>query len=135
MYGPTNMHSLPYLNRGRLPLLQDPRITPEIIAAAFDYNNPPSERAIPTKIEDYTQPRALVGLKVFKSAIITEFLLRGPVKKERGKLRTIARFLFRGLVKKESSKLSLPKKGCVSREEIDEISELLQIWITSSNSS
>jgi hypothetical protein len=131
MYGPTNMHSLPYLNRGRLPRLPDPQVTSEMIAAAFDDNNPPTEIAIPTVQEDYTKPRALISLKVFKSAIIAEFLLRCPVKKERGRLRTIASFVFRGLVRKESKKLTLPKKGCVSDEEIDEISESLQMDRTS----
>jgi pimeloyl-ACP methyl ester carboxylesterase len=135
MYGPTNMHSLPYLNRGRLPHLPDPRVTPEMIAAAFDYNNPPTEIAIPTVMEDYSKPRALVSLKVFKTAIIAEFLLRGPVKKERGRLRRIAGFFFRDLVRKESNKLSLPKKGCVSDNEIDEISELLQNLDMKSDSS
>lgn len=95
------MHSLPYLERfskrSTLPC------TPDVLAAATNYNRPPTEQAIVTD-EDYAKPRSVMGMTVFRKSIITEFLIKGLVRQEDGTLR-------------------LPEPGSVRKEEVDAISK------------
>jgi len=102
-YGPTNMHQLPYLSSGRLSDLVLPPCTTELLKAATDFDNPPTEIDIPLRVEDYTRPRGVMGLAVFRESIITEFILRGFIEGPDGSL-------------------ELPAQGCVAAEEIDGIS-------------
>jgi hypothetical protein len=104
-YGPTNMHQLPYLRSGRLSALVLPSCTTELLKAATDFDNPPTEIDIPLRVEDYTRPRGIMGLAVFRESIIAEFILRGFIEGPGGSLQ-------------------LPTQGCVAAEEIDGISTI-----------
>lgn len=104
MYGPTNFHSLPWLNRGRLARMQCKPCTPSLLAEATDYHNPPTELALPASAKDLQRPRMSISLTFFREAILPEFLLKG-------------------LVRDENGNLAMPKKGCVSKKEIDGISK------------
>jgi hypothetical protein len=100
------MHNLPYLNRGHLSVANCPLpdCTAELLASATDYENPPSGFAIPRAAEDYKRPRRYFGLHIFREAVICEVLKRG-------------------LVRGEDGKLSLPKKGSLTEQEINDISK------------
>ncbi|OBT59948.1 hypothetical protein VE03_10333 [Pseudogymnoascus sp. 23342-1-I1] len=102
---PTDMHNIPFLNRGRLSTARCPipNCTPVFLASATDYENPPSGFEILQNAEDYERPRRYLGLRIFREGIVSEVLLRGLVKDEDGKLR-------------------LPEKGSVTEQEIDDIS-------------
>jgi hypothetical protein len=104
MYGPTDMHTLPYLGMGRLSKLPLPLSTPEILAAAFDFEKPPTEISIPKHSDDYLRPRGLMGMNIFRRGLIAEFLIRG-------------------LERDENGGLKLPDRGSASKEEIDKISK------------
>ncbi len=95
------MHTLPYL--GRFSKRRILPCTPDVLAAATNYNCPPTKQEIFTD-EDYDRPRLVVGMNVFKNSIIAEFLIKG-------------------LVTREDTTLELPKPGCVKKEEIDAISK------------
>ncbi|KFY67205.1 hypothetical protein V496_01684 [Pseudogymnoascus sp. VKM F-4515 (FW-2607)] len=102
---PTDMHDIPFLNRGRLSIAECliPNCTPDFLASATDYENPPSGFEIPRNAEDYERPRRHLGLRIFREDVVSEVLLGGLVKGEDGKLR-------------------LPEKGSVTEQEIDDIS-------------
>lgn len=104
MYGPTNMHSLPYLQRFSNLKMSNLACTPDVLAAGTRYDDPPSEWKIPSGPGDYIKPRSLMGIHIFHRGIIAEFLIRG-------------------LSRHEDGTLSLPERGSVSEEEIDEISK------------
>jgi hypothetical protein len=106
LYAPTDMHNLPYLNRGRLSIANCPipPCTADLLASATDYENPPSRFAIPQRKEDYERPRRYLGLHIFREEIVSDVLLGGLVRCEDGELR-------------------LPEKGSVTKEVIDDISK------------
>lgn len=107
LYAPTDMHNLPYLNRGRLSVANCPLpdCTAELLASATNYKTPPSEFKIPRSKEDYEHPRRYLGLHIFREGVVPEVLLKGLVRRGDGKLR-------------------LPEKGSVTKQEIDNISKL-----------
>lgn len=103
---PTDMHSLPFLNRGRLSTTKCwiPKCTPEFLASATDYANPPNGFAIPLSEEDNKRPRRYLGLRIFREGVVSEVLVRG-------------------LVRGEDEKLRLPEKGSATEQEINDISK------------
>ncbi len=103
MYGPTNFHSVPHLRRGRISRIAVQRLTPELLAEATDYHHPPTEIEIAITEADLQKPRHQISVNFFRSGLVTEFLLRG-------------------LVRDQSGKLRFPERGCVTKGEIDEIS-------------
>lgn len=109
LYAPTNMHNLPYLNRGRLSIANCPLpdCTASLLAAATNYDNPPSGFAIPQSKEDYEHPRRYMALHVFRKSRIVEFLWMGLVRCRDGE---------------GKGELRLPRKGSVASEAIDDIS-------------
>ncbi|KAN0102844.1 alpha/beta-hydrolase [Hyaloscypha variabilis] len=105
LYGPTNMNGLPSLHSDRLSKLILPPCTSEFLAAGTYFDQPPTEFPVVQKPEDYKRPRTGMVLTIFRKALIREYLLRGLIRGEDGKLR-------------------LPERGSVTKEEIDEISPL-----------
>lgn len=103
MYGPTDMHNLPYLQRFSNLKLSSLACTPDVLAAGTHYDEPPTEIAIPTGPNDYLRPRGIMAINLFHRGIVAEFLVRGLVKSADGTLR-------------------LPERGSASKEEIDAIS-------------
>ncbi len=114
MYGPTNMHTLPYLFRGRLSHLPLPPLTSEVLAVATNFNEPPTDVPVPKHSDDYVKPRGLMSMNIFRTSVIAEFLLKG-------------------LQKDDEDRLKLPERGCVSSEEIDEISKLALLFFRCQN--
>lgn len=100
------MRNLRFLNRGRLSdtSCTIPNCTPEFLASATDYTNPPSGFANPLSEGDYKRQRRYLGLRIFREGIVSEVLLRG-------------------LVRGEDGKLGLPEKGSVTEQEIYDISK------------
>jgi hypothetical protein len=103
LHGPTNMNGLPSLHSDRLSKLLLPPCTPELLNAGTYYDHPPTEFPVVQKPEDYKRPRTVMILTVFRKALLREYLLRGLVRSDDGKLR-------------------LPERGLVTKDEIDEIS-------------
>ena len=99
------MFHLPYLSRGTLSKFPFPPITQPLLALAVDFAHPPTGTPAPATATDFMKPRAVMALQIIRSESLTEFLLRGLVKDEKGEL-------------------SLPAKGSVSDEEVREISPL-----------
>ena len=97
------MNGLPSLHSDRLSKLNLPPCTPELLNAGTYYDHPPTEFPVVHKPEDYKRPRTVMILTIFRKALLREYLLRGLVRGEDGKLR-------------------LPEQGSVTKEEIDEIS-------------
>lgn len=104
MYGPTNMCQLPYLGLGRLADLVIPPCTPELLQTATQFKHPPTEVSIPRSITDYTRPRGIMAMHIFRQNLIGEVLLRGLIREADGTLR-------------------LPEKGSVGNQELDKISK------------
>jgi hypothetical protein len=107
LYGPTNMYALPSLHSDRFARLILPSCTSEVLAAGTSYDQPPTEFSVPQRTDDYRRPRTVMFLTILRKAMLREYLLRGLIRGEDGKLR-------------------LPERGSVSKEEIDEISGLFQ---------
>lgn len=105
LYGPTNLHRVPYLQRGRLPHYKAPVFTHEILAAGTNYAKPPTDTGCPAMSQAFSTPRSQINLAMFRNSIIAEFLLNG-------------------LTRHEDETLEMPAKGCVRPEQIDEISKL-----------
>ena len=105
------MNALPSLHSDRLSKLILPACTSEFLAAATYFDQPPTEFPVVQKPEDYKRPRTGMVLTLFRKALIREYLLRGLVRGEDGKLR-------------------LPERGSITKDEIDEISmsPLLLSW-------
>jgi hypothetical protein len=105
-YPPTDMHNLRYPNRGRLSIENCPILdcTPDLLASATDYENPPSKFAVSQSEEDLERPRRHFALNMFRQSIVAEVLLRGLVRCDNGELR-------------------LPEKGSVTTKAIDAISK------------
>jgi acetyl esterase/lipase len=82
-----------------------PPCTPTLLADGTDYLNPPTEIALAVTEKDYQRPRQFISLNFFREALVSEFLLRG-------------------LIKNPSGELCFPERGCVTSQEIDEISPL-----------
>lgn len=97
------MNALPSLHSDRLSKLLLPPCTPELLTAGTYYDHPPTEFPVVQKPDDYKRPRTQMVLTIFRKALIREYLLRGLVRGEDGKLR-------------------LPERGSITKEEIDEIS-------------
>ncbi|KAI9049605.1 hypothetical protein LZ554_006631 [Drepanopeziza brunnea f. sp. 'monogermtubi'] len=108
MYGPTNLHHLPYLHRFAHLNISNWPCTPEVLAAGTRYDAPPTEIPIPTPGlpgDDYILPRSVLAIHLFSRGLIADFLVRG-------------------LVRDADGTLGLPEKGSASNEEIDAISPL-----------
>jgi hypothetical protein len=97
------MNGLPSLHSDRLSKLHLPPCTPELLNAGTYYDHPPTEFPVVHKPEDYKRPRTVMILTIFRKALLREYLLRGLVRGEDGKLR-------------------LPEQGSVTKDEIDAIS-------------
>jgi hypothetical protein len=98
------MYKLPALHSDRMAKLNLPPCTPELLAAGTHYDHPPTEFAVPQRTDDYKRPRSVMIFSVIRKALLREYLMRGLIRGEDGKLR-------------------FPEIGSVSKEEIDEISE------------
>jgi hypothetical protein len=81
-----------------------PPCTSELLAAGTHYDHPPTEFAVPSRTDDFRRPRSVMIFSIIRKALLREYLMRGLVRGEDGKLR-------------------FPEIGSVSKEEIDEISE------------
>ncbi len=103
------MHKVPFLNRGRLSIseCEIPDCTPDLLASATDYKNPPSEFAVSQSEEDLKRPRRYLGLHTLRKGI-AEFLVTGLETCLDGDGRV---------------ELRLPEKGSVRSEAIDDISK------------
>lgn len=112
------MHCLPYSGKGRLSVSTIPPANHDLLSAATDYENPPSEKAISMCALDYVSPRVVMATHVFRNAIVAEILLRGLHSSQEspgdGE---------EGAILERVVKLQLPEKGCVPEKEVDEISE------------
>lgn len=104
MYGPTNFHDLPFLNRGKPAKNRRRPVTPRLLAEGTDYDHPPTEIEIAATQEDLEKPRHQISKYFFNNGIVSEFLLKGLERDHDGRLR-------------------MPEKGCVKREEVDAISQ------------
>ncbi|CAL3966121.1 hypothetical protein PZA11_002880 [Diplocarpon coronariae] len=105
MYGPTNLHHLPYLHRFVANPGSTLPCTAEVLAAATTYDNPPTDTPLPKSARDCIRPRQIMAMNIFQRSLVAEFLLKGLVRMDDGSLR-------------------LPEQGCVSKEEVDAISPL-----------
>ncbi|PBP24836.1 hypothetical protein BUE80_DR004233 [Diplocarpon rosae] len=105
MYGPTNLHHLPYLHRFAANPGSTLPCTADVLAAATTYENPPTDIPVPKSAKDRVRPRQIMAMNVFQRGLVAEFLLQG-------------------LVRLDDGTLSLPEPGCVSKEEVDAISPL-----------
>ena len=101
------MNALPSLHSDRLSKLILPPCTSELLTAGTYYDSPPTEFPVVQKTEDYKRPRTVMVLNIFRKALLREYLLRGLVRGEDGKLR-------------------LPERGSITKDEIDEISSFPQ---------
>jgi len=107
LYGPTNLHSLPWMNLNFSSLvLRDP--TPALLAAATNYEQPPSDLVLSST--DTTHPRRHMGQHIYRKELLAVFLLRGLVYEDSN----------------EISGLRLPERerDNVTAAEIDSISPL-----------
>ena len=109
MYGPTNMQNIFPVQSSRLAGLLSPAPSPGILRAWLDYDNPPTETPITKSLDEFASPRVQMTLSMFNQGVIPEFLLTGLVPVG------------------EEGRLRLPFRGCVSREEIDEISMSMNV--------
>ncbi|PVH69967.1 alpha/beta-hydrolase [Cadophora sp. DSE1049] len=105
LYGPTDMNSLPALHSDRLAKIILPSCTSEILAAGTNFDQPPTQFAVTTKPEDYRRPRSVMILTVFRKGMLKEYLLRG-------------------LIRSDDGKLKFPGKDSVTKEELDKISPI-----------
>jgi len=105
MYGPTTIHSLQYQQKGRFSKRCNLPCTPETLAAAINYGQPPTEKRISQTGQDNYRPRNVMARHLFESGIMAEFLIKGLVRGKQGEL-------------------CFPEPGSVSKEEIDAISPL-----------
>lgn len=109
IYGPTNLHNLPYTPKGPFAQLELPECTPDMLIGATSYASPPTGTPPPKSKEDFLNPRRIMGITMFRRAVTVEFLLRGLINLgEKG----------------EPPILSLPEQGIVGKDEIDRISKL-----------
>ena len=104
MYGPTNLHNVPYLGIGRLSKFPLVPPTAELLDAATNFEAPPTEFAPPSNKEDLLKPRAVMGRIIFQQGLMTDFLINGLQNDGEGRLK-------------------LPEKGSASVEQIDAISK------------
>ncbi|CZS92953.1 uncharacterized protein RAG0_03445 [Rhynchosporium agropyri] len=108
LYGPTNLHHLPYQQRGRFSNPCTAICTSEMLTGATDYANPPTN----TAIGRVGHPRGIMARQIFEQEIIAEFLIKG-------------------LLRQLDGSLQLPEQGSVAKEEIDAISPIHILETTS----
>ncbi|PVH79732.1 alpha/beta-hydrolase [Cadophora sp. DSE1049] len=108
IYGPTNLHHLPYMPKGPFAQMELPECTSDMLISATNYANPPTGTTPPNSKEDFLDSRRVMGMTMFRNAVTAEFLLRGLVN-----------FAEKG----EPLILSLPEKGTVGKDEINKISK------------
>lgn len=107
IYGPTDMHNIPYQAKGPLAALDIAVLSSDEIRLATSFDHPPPNTPLPVGGE-WLNGRTKTGLSMFRIEITAELLLR---------------VLTRSKVEGLPDEFSFPRLGDVTREEIDEISE------------
>ena len=135
LYPPTNMHILPYSGKGRLASIALPPISQSLLVAATEYDAPPTQRAMAKVAMDLLGPRAVMATHVFRQAIIAEMMVKGLrngvwTDEEEIEERDERDSGYDGDYDKKERQLRFPDKGCLTPEEVEEISALLStiIW-------
>lgn len=128
LYPPTNMHILPYSGKGRTSALTLPPISQSLLAEATDYDAPPTQRAMAKETLDYFGPRAVMSTHVFRQSVIAEVLVKGLrngvwTDEEEFEEREERDSGYEGDYDNKERQLRLPEKGCLTTEEVDEISK------------
>jgi hypothetical protein len=109
LYGPTDLHSISYLNKGLISTLDIPEPDFNALRTIFDFKTPPTQIPPVKTREEWLTPRNLLGMYMFRSSTTAAFLLRGLCSSKAGN--------------SESPELRYPSSGDVSPSEVDAISK------------
>ena len=109
LYGPTDLHSISYLNKGLISTLDIPEPDFNVLSTVLDFITPPTQIPPVKTREEWLTPRNLLGMYMFRSSTTAVFLLRGLCSSK--------------VSNSETPELRYPSSDDVSPSEIDAISK------------